>query len=186
MAQNTRQMDGPELRRLLGKLDRALAERGARASIYTDYGEGGIVWQWFDRKDRDTPATAFQGRALTVDLASPEMMLALKTLAGRPQDREDAYKLMRMTGLRTPEQVGRNLARFTGERIFRAQGGPGMFIHIDPEFKELFARAPADLRFDTDPPRRRRRGPLPHAARRAGLFGRLARWFRGGRGPGGR
>ncbi|MDR0593845.1 MAG: hypothetical protein LBG60_11425 [Bifidobacteriaceae bacterium] len=230
MARNTKQMDGADLRRLLGKLDEKLVARGGRASMYvvgganialsldarrttfdidaviqsgraelleaakevaagedglgedwpntafTDYGEGGITWQWFDRKELDQPTTAFQGRALTVELASPEMMLALKTLAGRPQDWDDAYKLMRLTGIRTPEQLGRNLARFTGERIFRAQGGPGMFLRIDPEFKELLANAPADLRPPARPARREAGGRC--------RLGRLASRFRLGRRPG--
>lgn len=107
---------------------------------------GGIAWSWFDNRDRDTPATVFKGSALLVELASPEMMLALKTLAQRPQDMDDIYTLMRRTEIRTPEGIGRNLARFTGRRIFDAQGEPGMFINIDPKFRAIFDGAPDDLR----------------------------------------
>ena len=108
--------------------------------------DGGMTWPWIDNKDADQPSVLFDGQGLTVQLASPEMVLALKTLAQRPRDLEDMYILMRMTGIRTPLELGRNLARFTGPRIFRAQGTPGMFIHIDPEFRNVFDNAPADLR----------------------------------------
>lgn len=46
-------------------------------------------------------------------------MLALKTLANRDQDISDAHKLMRRTGITTPQDLGRNLARFTGRASFR-------------------------------------------------------------------
>ena len=108
--------------------------------------DGGLTWPWFDNKDADQPSTPFIGKGLTVQLASPEMVLALKTLAQRPQDMPDIYTLMRLTGLKTPLDLGRNLARFTGRRIFDAQGSPGMVIHIDPDFREVFANAPADIR----------------------------------------
>ncbi len=108
--------------------------------------DGGITWPWFDNRDSDAPTTVFKGLALHVELASPEMMLALKTLAQRPQDMDDIYTLMRMTSIKTPDGVGRNLAHFTGRRIFDAQDQPGMFIRIDPEFRAIFDGAPEDLR----------------------------------------
>jgi hypothetical protein len=106
----------------------------------------GITWQWFDQRDQDKPITIHEGDGLTVELASAEMMLALKTLAGRPRDMADIHQLMRLTDIRTREDLGRNLARFTGRRIFDAQGSPGMFLRIDPEFREIYAYLPEDLR----------------------------------------
>lgn len=108
--------------------------------------DGGITWQWMDNKDDDTPVTALKGSALHVELASPQMMLALKRLSQRPQDMPDIYKLMRMTGITSPDAVGKNLARFTGRRIFDAQNQPGMFLHVDPQFRNVFDNAPDDLR----------------------------------------
>lgn len=107
--------------------------------------DGGITWQWMDNKDDDIPATALNGSALRVELASPQMMLALKTLAQRPQDMADIYTLMRITSITTPDAIGKNLARFTGRRIFDAQNQPGMFLHIDPQFRNIFDNAPDDL-----------------------------------------
>lgn len=126
--------------------------------------DGGIAWSWFDNRDRDAPVTAFKGSALLVELASPEMMLALKTLAQRPQDMAGIYTLMRMTGIKTPEDIGRNLARFTGRRIFDAQGQPGVLIHIDPKFRAVLDSAPDDLR-------------LPGYARRRPLKARARDWL---------
>ncbi|MGI9019050.1 MAG: hypothetical protein ACR2HR_18440 [Euzebya sp.] len=128
--------------------------------------DGGLTWPWIDNKDADTPSMAFAGSALHVQLASPEMMLALKTLAQRPQDMDDIYQLMRITGITTRQGIGANLARFTGRRIFDRQGSPGMFIHVDPTFANILANAPADLR----PPTRQRRRPG-----RRGLLRRLGR-----------
>ena len=110
-----------------------------------DGDHGGIAWQWFDNKHLDEPQVAYEGQGLRVELASPEMMLALKTLARRPQDLPDIYRLMRLTGITTALQLGRNLARFTGRRLFDAQNTAGMFHHIDPEFREILDQAPADL-----------------------------------------
>lgn len=117
---------------------------------------GGITWQWFDNRDEDTPSTLFASESLNVQLASPEMMLALKSLANRDQDLADTYKLMRKTGIRTPEEIGRNIARFTGPRIFRAQGRPGMFLRIDPKFSRIFDNAPDDLKPPANVPRKER------------------------------
>lgn len=108
--------------------------------------KGGITWPWFDNKDDDNPSTFLDGKGLKVELASPEMVLALKTLAQRPKDMDDIYALMRLTGITDAQGLGRNLARFTGKRIFEAQGSPGMFIHIDPKFSYIFDNAPDDLR----------------------------------------
>jgi len=115
-------------------------------SVFTANGRGGMTWSWFDKKDDDTPTTILDGKALRVELASPQMMLALKTLASRPRDVEDAWTLMRLTGICTPLAIGRNLARFTGRRIFDEQGSPSMYLHIDPQFPHLFAELPPDLR----------------------------------------
>jgi hypothetical protein len=120
---------------------------------YTD--TGGMTWSWFDNRDDDQPSTAYSGQALFVELASPAMMLALKTLAARDQDMDDIYLLMRHLGIRTPLELGRNLARFTGRRIFDAQRDPYMYLHIDPEFHDIFDNAPDDLR----PPAQRRGRP---------------------------
>jgi len=109
------------------------------------YGSG-LQWGWFDNRDADDPTPLFHGQGLQVELASPEMMVALKTIAGRPRDRADLYKLMRLTGIKTPQQLGKNLAKFTGDRFFKEQAKPGMYLHIDPEFREIFDNAPADLR----------------------------------------
>lgn len=108
--------------------------------------DGGMTWSWFDNKGNDTPTRKQYGTSLEVQLASPEMILALKTLAGRPKDIEDIAKLMRLTGIRTPLELGKNLYRFTGRRIFDAQVDPMMYLHIDPEFREIFNRLPPDLR----------------------------------------
>jgi hypothetical protein len=133
------------------------------SAAFTGYtADGGLSWSWFDNKDDDQPSTAYHGRALTVELASPPMMLALKTLAMREKDLPDIYLLMRELGIKTPLELGRNLARFTGPRIFQQQGTPGMYFHIDPEFDYIFANAPDDLR-------------PPPAAPRSGF---LARWRR--------
>lgn len=107
--------------------------------------DGGMTWSWFDNKKQDTPIRREYGKGLEVQLASPEMILALKTLAGRPKDIEDIAKLMRLTGIRTPLDLGKNLYRFTGRRIFDAQIDPMMYLHIDPEFREIFNRLPPDL-----------------------------------------
>lgn len=121
----------------------------------------GLSWSWMDKSDDDTPTSAFTGKALSVELASPQMMLALKVLASRDKDLEDIYLLMRTTGLKTPMDVGKNLARFTGRRIFE-QNKPGMPFHIDPKFSYVFDNAPDDLRPENLKPAR--------AGRR--LFGR--------------
>lgn len=78
---------------------------------------GGLIWQWFGMRKNDTPATLYQGPGLVVQGASPEMMLALKTLANRDQDTADNFELMRRTDLKTPQDLERNLARFAGRRI---------------------------------------------------------------------
>ncbi|GAB3815781.1 hypothetical protein GCM10028820_13930 [Tessaracoccus terricola] len=108
--------------------------------------DGGIAWSWMDEAAADTPAVGYAGDALTLELASPEMMLALKTLAQRDKDLADIYVLMRLTGIRSAEALGRNLARFTGRRIFDDQGRPGMPFHIDPAFSRILDNAPEDLR----------------------------------------
>jgi hypothetical protein len=79
--------------------------------------DGELAWSFFDNSDDDTPALLFAGKSLTIELASPEMMLALKILASRDRDMGDIYELMRMTGIRTSQELGRNLVRFTGPRI---------------------------------------------------------------------
>lgn len=108
--------------------------------------DGGLAWSFFDNRDEDEPSTLFAGQSLTVELASPEMMLALKTLARRDRDMDDVYELMRMTGIRTPQELGRNLVRFTGPRIVQEQGRPWMPHHIDPSFRFIVDNAPDDLR----------------------------------------
>lgn len=108
--------------------------------------DGGMAWSWMDNKDADEPSTVFEGESLSVQLASPEMMLALKTLASRDKDLEDIYLLMRATGIHDAQGLGRNLARFTGRRIFDAQGTPWMWFHIDPTFSYILDNAPEDLR----------------------------------------
>ncbi len=132
--------------RAVARSEAGIGEDWINAGFTGGIPAGGITWPWFDNWDGDTPITAFKGSALHVELASLEMMLALKTLAQRPQDMDDIYTLMRMTGIKTPDGVGRNLAHFTGTRIFDAQGQPGMFIHIDPKFRSIFDGAPEDLR----------------------------------------
>lgn len=117
---------------------------------------GGLFWQWFDERDRDLPVELFRGHSLVVEGASPLMMLALKTLGHRAQGVQDTFTLMRLTGLRTPQEIGRNLARFTGERInlarftgeriFHIQGSDAVYPRIDPEFRHIFDNLPADLR----------------------------------------
>lgn len=102
----------------------------------TLYGE--LSWSYFDNRNQEVLNVIYRGTNLTVALASPNMMLALKTLSGRETDMEDIYLLMKLTGIFTPEGLGRNLAKFTGPRIFREQGSPWMPHHIDPEFKHIF------------------------------------------------
>ena len=128
--------------------------------------DGGLSWSWMDKSDDDTPTSEFTGNALSVELASPQMMLALKVLAGRDKDLEDIYLLMRETGIKTPLEVGQNLAKFTGRRIFDEQNSPGMPFHIDPKFAYVFDNAPEDLR---PPP------PEPSARRSRKLFGKPKR-----------
>jgi hypothetical protein len=111
---------------------------------------GGLFWRWFDNRDQDIPEISFTGETLTVELASPEMMLALKTLANRDQDLVDTFTLMRITGITTPEAIGRNLARFTGPRLFRIQGTDAVYPRVDPRFRHIFDNAPADLRAASD------------------------------------
>ncbi len=113
--------------------------------------DGGMSWSWMDNKEKDQPSIGYQGPALTVELASPRMMLALKTLANRAKDRADIYLLMEATGIRTPDELGRNLAQFTGRRIFDEQGRPGMPFHIDPAFSDIFEDAPPHLRSELPP-----------------------------------
>lgn len=108
--------------------------------------DGGVSWSWMDNKDADEPSTFFEGESLSVQLASPEMMLALKTLSSRDKDLDDIYLLMRATGIRDAQGLGRNLARFTGRRIFDAQGSPWMYFHIDPTFSYILDNAPDDPR----------------------------------------
>lgn len=121
---------------------------------------GGLAWSFFDNRDDDEPSTLFAGTSLTVELASPEMMLALKTLAQRDRDMDDIYELMRMTGIRAPQELGRNLVRFTGPRIIREQRSPWMPHHIDPSFTFIMENAPDDLK------------PAPAPARQ-GLISRI-------------
>lgn len=107
---------------------------------------GGLIWQWFDNRDDDEPVSLFHGKALEVQGASAEMMLALKTLANRDQDISDTHKLMRRTGMKTPQELGRNLARFTGPRIFQVQGTMTLHPRIDPDFGHIFESIPDDLK----------------------------------------
>lgn len=106
----------------------------------------GLAWQWFDKRDDDIAQTFFSSPNLTVQLATPEMMLALKTLAGRDQDVADAHKLMAITGLRTYEDLSRNIERFTGPRLFAAQGQPTTILNVQQSIKRILDNAPADLR----------------------------------------
>lgn len=108
--------------------------------------DGGIAWSFMDNAEDDEPRTLMQGRGLTVELASSEMMLALKTLAARDKDLVDIYDLMRHTGIRTPDGLTKNLSRFSGERLFQQQGAPWMPHHIDPSQRLVFDNAPDDLR----------------------------------------
>ena len=150
-----------EAAKAVAETEEGLADDWLNAQFTENTPEGGIAWQWFDNKDDDIVTTVYKGRGLIVELASPEMVLALKTIALRPQDIPDIYQLMRMTDIRTPEGIGRNLVRFTGRRIFDAQGITEMFIRIDPTFAEIFDNAPEDLR-------------LPQ---RETLRARFARWM---------
>ena len=111
---------------------------------------GGLQWQWFDNRSVDIPTTYLATGSLIVETASPEMMLALKTIAGREHDVQDAHKLMRMTGLRTYVELLRNLETFTGPRLFQAQGQPTTSIHIRDNIRLILDNAPEDLR----PPRK--------------------------------
>ena len=113
--------------------------------------DGGLAWLFFDNKDEDAPSTLFAGKSLTVELASPEMMLALKTLAQRDRDIDDIYELMRMTDIRTPRGLAQNLVRFTGPRIIQEQNKPWMPHHIDPSFRFILDNAPEDLRPAPEP-----------------------------------
>ena len=124
--------------------------------------DGGLSWSWMDNKDDDTPSVAFSGKALDVELASPEMMLALKILAGRDKDLADIYLLMRKTGIKTPNDVGKNLARFSGRRIFDQQGAMGMPFHINQRFAYVFDNAPDDLRPPTSERKRNWLGVFGH------------------------
>ena len=143
---------------LVAQTEENLGEDWLNADLTGGSYGGGLAWQWFDHADNDLPTTVFKGRGLTVELASPTMMLALKTLARRPQDLPDIYQLMRATGNKTADDLGRNLAKYTGSRIFEAQQDPWMPIHIDPKFKDILEQAPDDIR----PPRK-----LTFAQRRA-------------------
>jgi hypothetical protein len=126
-------------------------------NAFTGYTKSaGMTWSWFDEKDSDIPITIHAGQGLRVELASAEMMLALKTVASRQKDLGDIYLLMRETNIRTPQELGHNLARFTGRRIFDEQGAPGMYLHIDPTFRFIFENAPDDLK----PPEKLKRGLL--------------------------
>lgn len=134
----------------------ALAEEGLGEdwlnAAFAGYGpDGGMAWSWLDNKDDDTPRIAYSGRSLNVELASPQMMLALKILAARPKDLQDIYALMRHTGIRTREDLSRNVERFTGRRLFEAQGKAGTYIHIGANLKRVMDEAPDDLRTATRP-----------------------------------
>lgn len=132
--------------RAVASTEEGLGADWLNAAFTGDKPDGGLTWPWMDNRDADTPSTAYKGDALTVELASPQMMLALKTLAQREKDLDDIYLLMRTTGITTPLELGRNLAKFTGRRIFDAQQEPAMYLHIDPEFRYIFDNAPDDLR----------------------------------------
>ena len=120
---------------------------------------GGITWSWFDHKGLDEPRTYLQSPSLTVKLAGPEMMLALKTIAARDKDMSDIALLMEKTGIRTRQQLGDNIKKFTGERIFQAEGRPGNFVHVVASINEVSARL----------------SPARRALAPAGLLGRLFR-----------
>ena len=108
--------------------------------------DGGITWSWFDNQHLDEPETFYESDNLKVELASTLMLLALKALDTRPQGRADLYNLMRLTGLRTKQEVGANLRRFTGDRLFESQGKPGTFVHVFQALNEAFEELPQDLR----------------------------------------
>ncbi len=135
-----------EAARRVAASEPGLGDDWLNAEFTNNQYDSGMTWSWLDNKEVDNPGTVYVGRNLQVELASPEMILALKTLVQRPQDLDDIYKLMRITGIKTPLELGRNLARFTGRRIFDMQGTPGMFLHIDPQFRNIFDNAPSDLR----------------------------------------
>jgi len=112
-------------------------------------GFSGITWYWFDNKDSDNRSTLFNGKNLRVVLASPEMLLALKCFAQREKDLPDIYTLMRITGIKTPQDLTKNIYKFTGQRFFDEQTKPWMPHHLDFSFKKLFQHAPDDLKLPT-------------------------------------
>jgi len=93
--------------------------------VFTNYWGGITAWNWLDNKDADKPTVYFSGNALRVELASKEMMLALKTMSARPEkDMDDIKKLMDITGINTLPKLKKNLERFSGKRIFQQQNDP--------------------------------------------------------------
>jgi len=123
-----------------------LTDHWLNAAFTGETYDSGITWQWFDYKDRDAPDILFSGNALSVELASPEMILALKTLAARDKDMQDIFKLMRWTGIKTRQQLGDNVRRFTGNRIFETQEHWSNPIHIRERMADIYDQLPPDLR----------------------------------------
>ncbi|GHT80947.1 hypothetical protein FACS1894125_0740 [Actinomycetota bacterium] len=136
-----------EAARAVAKTEEGLGNDWLNAQFTGGYAPGqGMTWSWFDNKDDDNPSSFFEGDRLRVEVASPEMLLALKTLASRDKDLNDIYELMRQTGLKTYFDLSSNIERFTGKRLFLQQGSTGNYIHINKNIRHILNNAPEDLR----------------------------------------
>jgi hypothetical protein len=82
------------------------------------------VLQMMPPRNDDHPREITVGPALTVTVASPEYVLAMKAMAARQSDgdRDDAAKLCKQLGFTSTSQIEKVIARFFGEtRQFGAQ-----------------------------------------------------------------
>ena len=80
-----------------------------------------------------------------MELASAEMMMALKLMAGRDKDIEDLYALMRKTNTYSSRQLVQNLHRFTGNRFLEHVRSGQSFFHLDETLKRIERDAPNDI-----------------------------------------
>lgn len=136
-------LSADDIRRLFTKLDAELTRRGKSATIYVVDGADIALTVDNSRSTTDIDAVYKSGADAIRQAAQA---VTLKSLTKRPQDLADIWKLMRLTGIRTPQDLGRTIARYTGPRIFQNQGQPWMPFHIDPTFHDIFDNAPDDLR----------------------------------------
>jgi hypothetical protein len=92
---------------------------------------GGNCWPWFDQHHNDIGTLVFSSPNLSVECASPEMILALKTMTVRFKDIDDIRKLLAYTNIHSKQDLLENLFKYTGPRLFNTQGRRDAPVNIN-------------------------------------------------------